>query len=218
VRAEFNLAAAALDARLRHVRSAYRGVYGLERLDRVGLEGSFPRGAVRLHRYAVVVKTSLESPDLVLEPLLDLDLAAPDGESTTFAAQLAGQLDPELPRLGELLNERHHERGKTSDVRLRRQVEIRDFDHNVRGVIRMAQGMFRLAGRNDLAVRFRPILRRVLRKLDEQESPAAGETDSAPGDVTGPAGDAVADTGGEPVTDVTPATAGEASVSEAPIG
>jgi hypothetical protein len=54
----------------------------------------------------------------------------------------------------------------------------------------MAQGMFRLAGRKDLAARIRPILRRVLRKLDDQESPATGETDSAPGDVTGPANDA----------------------------
>jgi hypothetical protein len=45
----------------------------------------------------------------------------------------------------------------------------------------------------------------VLRKLDDQDSPAAGETDPVSGDVAGPAGDA------------TPVDAGDTASSEAPI-
>jgi hypothetical protein len=37
-----------------------------------------------------------------------------------------------------------------------------------------------------LGLRIRPILRRVLRTLDDQESPADGENDAAPGDVARP--------------------------------
>ena len=36
--------------------------------------------------------------------------------------------------------------------------------------MRIAQGVSRLAGREDLGQRFRPILRRTLRQLDEQAS------------------------------------------------
>ncbi len=94
-------------------------------------------------------------------------------ENTTVASQLATQLDPELSRLGELLDERHDENTQTLDARLKRQEVIREFDHHIRGIVRMAQGMFRLAGRNDLGVRIRPILRRVLRKLEDQETKEA---------------------------------------------
>ena len=170
VRAELEQRVDAVDAKLRLVRSAYRGFYGLDNLRRVGLAGDFPRGAVRLHRHAVTVKTSLESPELILEPLLDLGLDASEAENTSLAARLAPQLDPELSRLGELLDERHHKGIVTLDARLKRQEVLREFDYNIRGVVRLIQGMFRLAGRNDLGTRIRPILSRVLRKLDDQEA------------------------------------------------
>ena len=56
---------------------------------------------------------------------------------------------------------------------------IREFDFHVRGIVRMAQGMFRLAGRSDLALRIRPILRRVLRKLEDQEAKEAEDAGDA---------------------------------------
>ncbi len=177
VRAELEHSAGAVDAKMRLVRSAYRGFYGRDNLARVGLAGDFPRGVVRLHQHAVTVKTSLESPELVLEPLLDLGLDDP--ERASVAARLARQLDPELTRLGELLDERHQASIRTLDARLQRQEVIREFDHHIRGVVRLAQGMFRLAGRNDLALRIRPILRRVLRKLDDQEAAEQAEGDQA---------------------------------------
>ncbi len=178
VRAELDQRAEAVDGKLRRVRSAYRGFYGLDNLGRVGLEGLFPRGTLRLHRHAVTVQTSLRSPELVLEPLLQLDLEKKEGEDTSVAAQLGTQLDPELSRLGELLDERHQENTRTTDARLQRQEVIREFDYNVRGIVRMAQGMFRLAGRSDLAARIRPILQRVLRKLEDQEAKEAADTES----------------------------------------
>ncbi len=94
VRVELDQRATAVDAKLRLVRSAYRGFYGRENLGRVGLAGEFPRGAVRLHRHGVTVKTSLESPELILEPLLDLGLEASEAETLSLAARLAPELDP----------------------------------------------------------------------------------------------------------------------------
>ncbi len=93
----------------------------------------------------------------------------------SLAARLAPQLEPELSRLGELLDERHHKDVRTLDGRLKRQEVIREFDYNIRGIVRLVQGMFRLAGRNDLGVRMRPILSRVLRKLDDQEAKERSE-------------------------------------------
>ncbi len=115
-----------VDGKLRLVRSAYRGFYGLNNLGRVGLAEVIPRGAVRLHRHAVTVKTSLESPDLLLEPLLEIDLG--ESQSPSVAVRLATQLDSELSRLGELLDERHRENVQTLDARLQRQQVVREFD------------------------------------------------------------------------------------------
>ena len=63
----------------------------------------------------------------------------------------------------------------------RRNHLIQEFDRGIRGIVRIAQGISRLAGREDLGQRFRPILRRTLRQLDEQASeegdaPESGET------------------------------------------
>ena len=64
--------------------------------------------------------------------------------------------------------------------RLRRQSAIEQFDHDVRAIVRTAQGMFRLAGREDLAGRFRPLLKRATRRKQQEETEeAAGSTESA---------------------------------------
>ena len=176
--------------------------YGLDNLGRVGLASIIPRRAVRLHRQAVTVKTSLESPDLVLEPLLEIDLADP--ENTTVASQMATQLEPELSRLGELLDERHHQNARTLDARLKRQEVIREFDHHIRGIVRLAQGMFRLAGRNELGQRIRPIFQRVLRKLEDQEAQEAeAETQTESESQAGAASETEAGAGTAPEPSVT---------------
>ncbi len=84
--------------------------------------------------------------------------------------QLAAQLEPELSELGALLTGRHQEKTKAADVRLRRQRVIREFDREIRAIVRMAQGLFRLAGRDDLAERFRPVLRRIVRRIKKAEA------------------------------------------------
>ncbi len=173
VRVELERRRDGVDFKLRRVRSAYRGLYGIEHLGRVGLKGEFPRGPVRLHRQAQVVKASLENPDLGLVPLLDLGFE--NGKGPT--ARLAAQLEPEISELGALVGDRHQERHKGTGVRLRRQRLVREFDREIRAIVRMAQGMFRLAGRDDLAERFRPALRRMVRRIKKAESgKAAGKT------------------------------------------
>ncbi len=49
----------------------------------------------------------------------------------------------------------------------------------MRAIVRTAQGMFRLAGRDDLAERFRAILRRVSRKTRKAEDKAAAADQTA---------------------------------------
>ena len=58
----------------------------------------------------------------------------------------------------------------------------------------------------------------LLRKLEDQDLPAAGDTVAASGDAGAPVIDAAPDTGGDAVTDTAPASAGEVSESEATIG
>jgi uncharacterized membrane protein len=49
----------------------------------------------------------------------------------------------------------------------------------VRAIVRTTQGILRLAGRDDLAERFRPILRRSLRRIKKAEAEEAAEEQSA---------------------------------------
>ena len=60
-------------------------------------------------------------------------------------------------------------------MRSRRRGAIEEFDRDVRAIVRTGQGTFRLAGRDDLAERFRPLLRRALRRNRRTESEQAGE-------------------------------------------
>ncbi len=99
-----------------------------------------------MYRLGLVVKASLENSALGLTLLLELELGSE--EVAGAPAQLVAQLEPELSELGELVTVRHQERRKTVDIRLQRQQLIQDFDHDIRGVVRMAQGMFRLASRS----------------------------------------------------------------------
>ncbi len=93
-------------------------------------------------------------------------------------AQLAGHLEGQLQKLTDRVETRHWERRKVIGLRLRRRVLIQEFDRGIRGIVRIAQGISRLAGREDLGRRFRPILRRRLRQLAEQpaEEVAGAET------------------------------------------
>ncbi|MEM7356265.1 MAG: hypothetical protein AAF657_35950 [Acidobacteriota bacterium] len=211
VRAELAKRRDDVDAKLRLVRHVCRGVYGLKNLGRVGLAGDFPRGVVRLHQFAETVKTSLENPDLGLEPQLVIESAGDDAINTS--AQLAAQLDPELSDLGDLINTRHRERRRATNVRLRRQQVIREFDDEIRGIVRLTQGMFRLAGRNDLGTRFRPILRRTLRKLQDGENQATPQAETDSEAASANATEAPADTAPK-APEVEPKTTDETSTSE----
>ncbi len=165
----------AVDSKLRAVRSTCRGIYGPASLPLIGVAGLFPRGAARLHRFGLSVTSNLKS-DLGLEPQIELELG--DGVPVP-TAQLAGQLGGELEQLADRVKARHRERRKVVGLRLRRQLLIQEFDRGVRGIVRIAQGISRLAGREDLGRRFRPILRRTLRQLEEQAAEEAAGAETA---------------------------------------
>ncbi len=167
----------AVEGKVRLVRHICRGMFGEKGVARVGLQEEPPHGAFRLFEHAETVKKSLENPDLGIEPLIEFET----GEGVpTPAAQLAARLEPELSELGDLVGHRHEENRKSADLRSRRQSAIEQFDHDVRAIVRTAQGMFRLAGRDDLAGRFRPLLKRVTRRKQQEETEeAAGSTESA---------------------------------------
>ncbi len=176
VRAELERRQNALDAKIRLARHICRGFYGRAGVERLGLKEDPPRSAPRLHEHGVTVKASLEKPDLGLEPLMSIDT----GEGVAPPqAQIAAQLEPELSELGELVGERHQENRRTTDVRLQRKRAIQEFDRELRAVVRTTQGLFRLAGRDDLAERFRPILQRVVRRIRKaQADEAAAEAEN----------------------------------------
>ena len=167
----------ALDGKLRLVRHVCRGIYGSEGVNRVGLKKEPPRSASRLHEHCVTVKASLQQSDLGLEPLISIDVG--EGVATP-AEQMAEQLEPELSELGELVDDRHQESRKGGEVRSRRRRVIGDFDHDIRAIVRMAQGLFRLVGRDDLAERFRPLLNRVARRKTSEEEEAVDQTADTP--------------------------------------
>ncbi len=165
VRAEIDKLTTALDLKVRSVRHVCRGCYGPPSLERVGLKGDLRRSPSGLYRQAKIVKASLEVPDLGLEPILDFS-DEEEGPVLT-PARLAARLEPELGKLGLVIDTRDVARKETTDAVSRRRQTIRDFDRNIGGIVRMAQGIFRLAGRNDLARRFRSTARRVTRRLAE---------------------------------------------------
>ena len=183
VRAELDLRLDAVDDKLRLVRHTCRGLYGADGVVRTGLKGEPPRGASRLYEHGKTVKASLENPELGLEPRLELEL----GEGVEPPqVQLAKQLEPELSELGELVGDRHEEDRKSADVRSRRRQVIREFDHDVRAIARTTQGLLRLAGRDDLAERFRPILRRIVRRLKKAQAEEDGDQTAQPDDAAPP--------------------------------
>ncbi len=140
-----------LDAKLRSVRSLFRGTFGLKHFGRFGLQGAFPHRAKALARRAQAVKHALEYPDHGLERVLPLG-----EDERTLRADMAINLEPELGSLVELLETRSPKKSSvTADVKSRRRQLVADFDYHVRAILKMIQGMFRLAGRPDLANQFR---------------------------------------------------------------
>ncbi len=176
VRAEIDRRKDAVEGKLRQVRHICRGMFGEQGVARVGLKEEPPFSAFRLWEHGKTVKDSMRKPDLGLVPLIEIDT----GEGVdALTAQLATRLEPELGELGELVGNRHEENHKGADVRLRRQRAIEEFDRDVRAIVRTAQGMFRLAGRDDLAERFRPLLQRIARKVRKTEGETANQTEAA---------------------------------------
>ncbi len=178
----------AVGAKMRLVRHICRGFYGTKGIERIGLKDEPRYASSRLYEQAKTVKESLLKPDLGLEPMLEIETGE---DVATPPAQLAAELEPELSELGELVGDRHQENRKSVDVRLRRQRALGDFDREVRAIVRTAQGMFRLAGRDDLAERFRPILQKVTRRK-KTEDKAEAAADQATGGATGEAESAAA--------------------------
>ena len=128
----------AVDGKMRLARHLCRGLYGQKGVDRVGLKEEPPRASAQLYEQGLVVKASLENPDLGLEPLIEIKT----GEGVaTLSEQLAAQLEPELSELGELVTDRHEENRKAADLRSRRRSVLQEFDRDVRAIVRTAQGL-----------------------------------------------------------------------------
>ncbi len=112
-----------------------------------------------MFRRARAVQLGLENPDFGLQPVV----AFPLRDDARASADLAGHLEPEVSDLERIVESRAKELRETVDVRSRRRQTIRTFDRNIGAIVRITQGIFRLAGREDLAARFRTTARRVRR-------------------------------------------------------
>lgn len=143
---------------MRDVRHSCHGLFGPEFVELTGLKGFFPRTGDRLYSKGRIVQSSLRNPDLALKPKI---VSAVEGEQAKSlqAPDLANHLEPHLTNLGTMVSTRiHGNRGAQDLITLRTQA-AENFDLNIRGIVRIASGILRVAGHRDAAKRFRATLR-----------------------------------------------------------
>lgn len=162
---------------MRSVRHTVRGGFGDDAVARVGLKGDFSRRPLRVYERARLAQGSLENPDLGLKPVLQVvaaDGAEVEEEATVIApAALAASFEPALTQLGEHLKVRYAEKVENVDARYLRQRGIKEFDRQIRAIVRILKGIFLLAGRDDLAKRFTTNLPRFIRRASRDVDPPA---------------------------------------------
>ncbi len=144
---------ATVEGKLRTVRRSLHGIFSRDAVIRVGLNERFPHNPEAMYRRARAVQLGLENPDLGLEPVVAFSLQ----EDARATADLATHLEPEVSDLERVVESRAKEFRETVDAQSRRRQTIRTFDRNVGAIVRITQGIFRAAGREDLAARFRRI-------------------------------------------------------------
>lgn len=184
---------------MRSMRHTVRGGYGPDGVARTGLKGDISRRPLRVYERARLVQASLENPELGLKPVLKVvgngDAEVEADAKILAPADLAAAFEPALTQLGQQLRVRYAEKVEDIDARYLRQKGIKEFDRHIRAIVRIVQGIFVLAGREDLAQRFTTSLPRFVRRTGE-----AGEETPQPID---PPSDSQ-DPSNEPITDSTP--------------
>lgn len=177
---------------MRSVRHTVRGAFGPDGVARTGLRGRFPSRPLRVYERGRLVQTSLRNPDLGLKPALKV-VAKGEGQVEEEGpglkpSDLAAEFEPALTQLGDTLKARYADKREDIDARYLRQNGIKTFDRHIRGIVRILQGIFVLAGRDDLARRFTTRLPRFIRRLNEAEDEP-------------PSADPPPPAGSEPITD-----------------
>lgn len=188
-------------AKMRSVRHTTRGLFGPDVVRVTGLKGRFPTIPDRLYHRGKLVQTNFLNPDPSWKSLI---VPASEGEGSTSLtlADLAKHLEPEIDRLATFVTSRYEGNRSVQDLRALRKLAIEDFDSNIRGVVRIASGILRLAGRVDAANRFRDTLRYIRRRSVSQG--VQGAEDSAPHVSQEPDGSSPTDTAPAPPVDPTP--------------
>ena len=186
VRFEIDDLAKTVVSKTRSVRHTIRGGFGNDGVARAGLKGNYSTRPLRVYERGRLVQASLQNPDLGLKPVLNV-VAGGDGRVEEEAkvlvpADLAAELEPELTQLGERLKVRYSEKIEDLDARYLRQTGIEEFDRNIRAIVRIVQGIFVLAGREDLADRFTARLPRFIRRANGGEGVTPPPVDPPPVD------------------------------------
>lgn len=165
-----------LRGRAERARDFVAGAVGQSGLERYGLVEAAPHEPKALVGWTGRVVSALrDEPDTLVDPLgIELD-----------TAEVADQLDDARQALVDQLAVLAEEAQDATDLLGRRDQALDIFEQVFRAVAGMAEHAYRLAGREDLAERVRPTIRRATGSEAPAEDAGGGE---APG-VDGPAAD-----------------------------
>lgn len=168
--------------KLRFARDTTRNLFGPAALERTALKEPLPRRPLRISERAQLVQSSFLSPKLNIQPVIDLSKTGEENAWTP--AILAQAFEPESSQLDFVLGARYAGNRENIGARALRQEGIKQFDRNMRGIVRIVQGMFLLADRDDLVTRFSTSLRRFTRRPNQPALPTPPPADDTTQDST----------------------------------
>ncbi len=164
-------------------RSACRAGYGLPKSVEVG----YP---LRLAQHPLPLLRQMQFTGLQLrDPKIDLGDAFYKGAATSET--LLGIFEPKAAELREAVNVATRSNRETQGTQVIKDSTLRGFDRTYSLIVRIVEGMFNLAGKSELAKRFRPV--EPQRSANDEPGEAVAESPSEPetptvGEVAEPAG------------------------------
>lgn len=158
--------------RIRDERKSFAGAHGDESLKHVGLDKPPERKSLAVYRQGSHIVRMLRVPDLKLQP-------ARSGAVAVNPAGVADEMEPEVEALGESLANLDRQRKATDESLVAKDEAVDQLRRTYVDVARSQESYYRLAGKDELADRMRPSIRRFTRG-SSQPSPDSGEPTEAP--------------------------------------
>lgn len=163
--------AAALSAEIVDLRDWLRGLYGVSALKQLGFSDATPRDPVALSHFA----------DQVIRALHSKSLPAPKRSGVSWEAkEVVKKLTSMRDALEKHLKDVARESREAEATLVAKNNAIAAYDERFAEVATFYVGLFRLAGKTDLAERVRPSTRRPGQTEAEASEPSEPDTGSSP--------------------------------------